>query len=176
MALGFGKTKSTDEIIVESMVKASNLDPTVIIKWGRLEGQLTPDEAVAHAVVILQAAAAAQCDSAVTKLFSSMEGFNIPKAALFRRMLRDFRNSELKAGRDLSGVRMVVNPNEEPVPVERVKGYGAYLLHTAVVTETEAFLVEYLRNEVGVGEERINQVLGELRAIMFPDKTEEESV
>lgn len=174
MALGFGKTKSTEQITVESMVKASNLDPAVVIKWGKLEGQLTPEEAVAHAVIILQAAAAAQCDSAVTKLFSSMEGFDIPKAAMFRRMLRDFCNLEIKEGRNLSGVRMVLNPEEEPVPIEKVKGYAAYLLQAAVVTETEAFLIEYLRSEVGLDEDRINQLIGELRHIMFPKETEEE--
>lgn len=158
------------QLIVESMVKASNLEPAVVLKWGSYEGIMTPDEAIAHAMDILEKASAARSDSAVTKLFSSLEGLDIPKAALFRRLLRDFRNEE--RGRDMSNVRVVLNPDEEPVPVPELKGYAGFLLHTAVMTETEAFLIEYLRQKLEMDEERINQIIGELRGIMFPEVQE----
>lgn len=177
MGLGFGKVKAKKDeaLIVESMVRASNLEPAVVLKWGSYEGIMTPDEAIAHAMSVLEAASAARSDAAVTKLFSTLEGLDLPKAALFRRYVRDFRREN--AGQDFSGIRMVLDPDAEPVPIEEVKQNCHMLLAAAMLTETEVFLVEYLRTKMEMDETRINGVIGELRDIMYPPQTvwEEES-
>jgi hypothetical protein len=170
MSKGFWKRQQdNDEITVESMVRVNDLSPAVLIKWGKNKGTLDLDEATAHAAGILRAVSCARSDSAVVKLFSSLDGLDLPKSVMFRQMLRDFR--EKNKEQDLSGVRVVLDPEEEPMPTPEVFRHAVYLLEIAVMSETEAFLVEFLRQEMSMDADRINAIIHDLRSIMY--KTEE---
>jgi len=170
MAKGKGfwgrKDKDQNKISVESIVRGDSLEPIVVIKWGKEGGYLAPEEARSLALTILGASCAAKSDSAVVKFFSSIDGFGVGGAALFRKMLREFRVQN--RDQNLSGIRMVIDPDEEPIPIQEVTGQALYMLEMAVMSEVEAFLVEYLKQEVNMDEYMINRVIGELRDIMYP--------
>lgn len=55
--------ESDGVIHVESLVSSSTREGVVVFKWGDRRGQLTPDEARAHALVILEVAEAAEADA-----------------------------------------------------------------------------------------------------------------
>jgi hypothetical protein len=84
-------------------------------------------------------------------------------------MLREFR--EKNREQDMSGVRVILDPDEEPVPIKEVVEYSLYLMEIAMMTEVEAFLVEFLKQNIGMDEDRINAIVQDLRKIMY--KTEE---
>jgi hypothetical protein len=170
MAKGKGfwgkKNEDQNKISVESIVRGDSLEPIVVIKWGKEGGYLAPEEARSLALTILGASCAAKSDSAVVKFFSSIDGFGVGGAALFRKMLREFRVQN--RDQNLSRIRMVIDPDEEPIPIQEVTGQALYMLEMAVMSEVEAFLVEYLKQEVNMDEYMINRVIGELRDIMYP--------
>ena len=59
------------DIRINSGVSAFTGDGFVTLKWGESAGQLTPAEARAHALAILEAAEAAESDAAVWQVMTT---------------------------------------------------------------------------------------------------------
>lgn len=78
-----------NRIAVQSVVSAATGRPLVQIKWGDQVGQITPDEARQHALILLDAANAAETDAALLR-FTRLMGGNDQDAA---RLLAHFRAS-----------------------------------------------------------------------------------
>jgi hypothetical protein len=55
------------QIQIETIYGAISRKPFVTFKWGNMAGQLTPNEARAHALAILEAADAAESDAFIVK-------------------------------------------------------------------------------------------------------------
>jgi hypothetical protein len=59
----FGPTHEGSLIVAQAMVSASTGEPMVMLTWGSQAGQVTPEEARQHALIVLEAAASAETDS-----------------------------------------------------------------------------------------------------------------
>lgn len=68
-----------DRIDVESGVSVFSGEPFVTMRWGRSKGQLSPEEAIKHAEMVIGAAAAATVDAAVWAELTSPDGLELPK-------------------------------------------------------------------------------------------------
>lgn len=83
------KTHPIDpNILVESLVSARTGKPVVHIRWGPMDGQLTPEEARRHAQALMEVAFAAELDAFVVKWVTTAIGADTQKALM---VLRDFR-------------------------------------------------------------------------------------
>ena len=78
----------------QSVVAAADLEPFVQFRWGGELGQLSVAEARFHALAILQAAEAAESDSAIARLFVEQHGFTPAQVMVgVVAPLREFRGS-----------------------------------------------------------------------------------
>lgn len=76
-----------DTIWVHSHVSASSGEGYVVLSWGTNQAQMTPDEAISHALGIIEAAHAAETDAALGK---ALGGFDETTARLLL-LLRKYR-------------------------------------------------------------------------------------
>lgn len=72
-----------------SGVSAFDGSPFVMVQWGKQTGQLTPDEADAHAVAVIQAAQAARHDAAIMAELQESVGLDRNTAGHFLLALRE---------------------------------------------------------------------------------------
>jgi hypothetical protein len=80
------------DILVESTVSHRTLEPLVTLRWGLMRGQLSPDEARAHALLILEAAEAAQSDAFLVHFLKTKIGVQeIEKIAMVLSDMRAYR-------------------------------------------------------------------------------------
>ena len=64
--MAIAKDKGSEGMIeVVNIVSGSTFQPLVQMRWGKMEGQLTVDEARQHALIILECAEAAESDAFV---------------------------------------------------------------------------------------------------------------
>lgn len=59
----FGPAHEGSLIVAQAMVSARTGEPMVMLTWGEQAGQVTPEEARQHAMIVLEAAASAEMDS-----------------------------------------------------------------------------------------------------------------
>lgn len=78
-----------DSLDFSSGVSVFDGSPFVLVTWGNQEGQLTPDEADAHAVKVIQVAQAARHDAAIYAELRESLGVDEKSAAGFVAALRD---------------------------------------------------------------------------------------
>lgn len=78
---------------MESGVSAFDGSPFVVLAWGEQRGQLTPPEAIEHAVAMIEVATAARHDSVVVAALRRI-GFSMDEAAAFLAGLRTMRQAE----------------------------------------------------------------------------------
>ena len=81
--------KDTDTIWMHSHVSGRDGRPYVVMNWGPLSTQWTVEEAVAHAMALIECAHAAETDSLVLKV---LDGDQQAAAAFLSRM-REIRGS-----------------------------------------------------------------------------------
>lgn len=79
----------SDQIEFHSGVSAFDGTPFVMVQWGKQTGQLTPDEADAHAVAVIQAAQAARHDAAIMQELQESIGVDFQTAGRFLLALRE---------------------------------------------------------------------------------------
>lgn len=79
---------SAHEIRIESMVASRDQQPYVVVKWGEEAGQLTPSEARAHALKVLEAAEAAETDAFLVSFLLHRLEVDLGRAL---HILQDFR-------------------------------------------------------------------------------------
>ena len=81
-----------ERIDVTSMVSGRTLEPFVQISWGNYHAQLTPEEARAHALIILECAEAAESDAFVFRwLTRDLIGTAADEAGEMQRIMDEFR-------------------------------------------------------------------------------------
>lgn len=78
-----------DIIHIESMYGARSETPFVKLTWGDKEAMLTPAEAIAHAVRVIEVAANSEGDAAFVRYMRERVGMQDP--AVIAEMMRDFR-------------------------------------------------------------------------------------
>lgn len=156
MAKGFGQTQSERVIQVESMVSGRSGEPLVKLAWGKESGLLTPAEARAHALSILEAAASAEIDAVVVRWADQELGMSLEQAAYLRRLFRQKRETD-----ELPGCTL--NFDGDRLTPAEVKRCALDMLFMAFNTEMEAFLGQFLIDEVGSDEAQVNVVIEALR-------------
>jgi len=75
-------------IHIESLVSAQTGKPVVSVRWGPMDGKLTPAEARAHAQTIMEVAFAAELDAFIVAFFHEKMDLPLERAVM---VLRDFR-------------------------------------------------------------------------------------
>lgn len=173
MFKGFGtppEPSDDDSIWVESIVGSRELQPLVEIRWGKYSAQFTPAEAREHAYGILQAAAAAELDSALTKWANQKLGLSIPEAAGIRALLKEKRENN-----DMPSITL--NLNGERLRPEMLKRHAEQLLEMAFHAEVESFLVLLLLEDLNQPAESIDYLIQEFREMLglktqWPKETE----
>lgn len=145
-----------DTIFVQSMVSAGDHAPMVAFQWGKNTGQLSPAEARQHAFIILEAAAAAEMDSAVVQWAQSTLGMDLQQVAYLRQLMRDDRTNGNLPSCTLNFDGDRLTPNE-------VRQAALDMLFMAFHTEFEAYLSRFLMQQVGVDETMLNTVINDLR-------------
>lgn len=78
-----------DFIHIESMYGALSRTPFVKLKWGENEGMLTPEEAVKHAMRVLEVAAGAEMDAVFIRWLT--EKLGVTEDEKIAEILQDFR-------------------------------------------------------------------------------------
>lgn len=86
-------------IDIETVVSVLNEEPFVLVRVGKMEGRLTPSEARAHAMSILEAAEAAESDAALVAFLKKRVG--LASQADYAAILQDFR--KYREGRAITG-------------------------------------------------------------------------
>lgn len=84
--------KPADMIHLESGVSIYTGEPFVKIDWGEQHGQLTPENARAHAMFILKCADAAISDAFLWHFLCETAGLPEEKAATALMLFRDYRD------------------------------------------------------------------------------------
>lgn len=152
---GFGFKPKARTIQVKAMVADKDGKPLVRMEWGKESGSLTPDEARAHALGILEEAAAAEVDAVMVKWMNQELGMDIVEAAMMRRLFRNQRES--------STVSCTLNIDGDRMTPDEVRQCAMEMLFMAFNTEMEAFLAKFLLENVGIDEGRMNAVIEVLR-------------
>jgi hypothetical protein len=152
---GFGK-QADDDIQFSSIVSSKTGNPFVIMKWGKEEGKLTPQEAMAHGAAVMQTAMAAILDAQIVQW--AMQKLDMPqeKAVMLLRLFRDKRET----GKLPS---LTLNIDGEHLRPETVKKMGCQFLEMAFMTEAEAFLAAFLLEDVGTDPSKVDVIIQEFR-------------
>ncbi|MBD2261411.1 hypothetical protein [Pseudanabaena sp. FACHB-2040] len=158
MAKGFGKEQQSDQIWVESLVKSRTLQPAINLKWGKQQAQLTPQEATHHALAVLEAAAAAELDSALMRWAVEVAGSSPVQGAQLLQLFRQQR----EAGQIPS---CTMDLGDESIRPDTARERAKYLLMNAFNTEVEAFLLVFAIQDLGLAAEQADQMLQEFRAL-----------
>lgn len=87
----------SDDLAMESGVSSRTGEPFVHMRWGDEAGQLSTDEARAHAVKIIDAAAAAEFDAALVKALTREMGLPYETAVAFLGTMREMRGGDRDA-------------------------------------------------------------------------------
>lgn len=152
---GFGK-QASDDIQFSSIVSGKTGDPFIIMTWGKEEGKLTPREAMAHAVAVMQVAAAAIIDAQLVQWAMSKLSMSQQQAVMLLRLFREKREK----GRLPS---LTLNMNGEHLRAETVKRMGCQYLEMAFMTEAEAFLAAFLLENIKTDTGKIDIIIQEFR-------------
>lgn len=86
--------KAPPDITVTSGVSAKTGEGFVVLRWGELACQLTPDEARRHALGVIQCADASEFDQAFVKAIGGPDGHRDEKAVQLLAMIRNVRGNE----------------------------------------------------------------------------------
>lgn len=81
------------EILSESMVAYPDLEPVVVVRWGEMAGQLPPDDARKLGLQMIEAAEAAEHDSAMCRFFMEALDLDIEKTMVILGQQREFRGT-----------------------------------------------------------------------------------
>ncbi|HEY9737515.1 MAG TPA: hypothetical protein V6D06_14575 [Trichocoleus sp.] len=156
MAKGFAKEQQPDEILVESLVKSRTLEPAINIKWGKQQAQLTPQQAAAHALAVLEVVAAAELDSAVMRWAVEVAGAAPAEGAKLLQLFRQKRESSQIPS-------CTMNLGDESIRPDTARERAKYLLMNAANTEVEAFLMVFAMQDLSLTADQAAQMVEELR-------------
>jgi len=95
----------SDDLQMESGVSARTGEPFMHLRWGDQAGQFSPEDARAHALRILDAAAASEFDAALVKALTSEMELSHEDAVRFLGLIR-----EARGGTDQASVRDETGP------------------------------------------------------------------
>ena len=154
MAKGFGKA---NEILVESMVAARSLQPTVSLKWGKEHAQFTPREAMEHAFGIMEAAVAADLDACFFRWAMAAIDLEAPEAARVLQLFRQKRETEPPS--------CTMHIGDEHIRPETARQRARMLLDAAFNTELEAFLAVFLLQDLNQSGEIVDMLIQEFRTM-----------
>lgn len=168
MAKGFAKNSSEDDIWVESQVNSRNLQPAVVMKWGKNTTQLTPQQARHHAYSILSAIAAAELDSCLIQWLVKKIGIKQEEAGV---LLVEFR----KKRRSNEIPSVTLNFDGEHIRPDTAREYATWMLDAAFGAEMEAFLVAFALQDLEQSPEFADQLIQEFREMrgvvtMWPEE------
>lgn len=166
MARGFAKKQTLSDISVDSMVSANSGLPMVKLEWGKESGLLTPEEARAHALGIFEAAASAQIDAVVVKWANQELGMDLAQSAHLRRLFRERRETGQMPS-------CTLNFDGDRLTPDEVRRCALDMLFMAFNTEMEAFLGQFLIDEVGSDEAQVNVVIEALRKMQGLQRIDE---
>lgn len=85
------ENKIDPQIRIESMVSTKTGKAFVKFDWGPMSGVLTPEEAKAHAVKVLEVAWGADADSILIEFLTNKVGVTLEAAVMVLRVFRDLR-------------------------------------------------------------------------------------
>jgi hypothetical protein len=105
---GYQECKEGAPLHIESHVGQTDLEPGVLLQWGRMEGIVTPGEALAHALGVIEAAGVAVTDCALWKWALKITDGDAAKAAP---IIRDIY-ADLKAARDANRLPYAEEPTK----------------------------------------------------------------
>jgi hypothetical protein len=144
---------------VESLVKSKDKKPAVGFRWGDLSCQLTPEEAREHALGIIEAAIAAELDSAVVEWAMDRLGQPPENAGKLLHHIRGVRESP-------EGIpSCTLNMGTESIRPATARVRGLYLIANAANTEMEASLALILMRDMGLDSEAVAALIQELRDV-----------
>ncbi len=115
----------THELVVQSRVSSRDKRPMVDFQWGREKMDLTPPEALTHALGIIEAAIAAETDALLVEFVTRILGAEIDIAGLLLLEFRKFRE-------------------ENPKRLLAWRGQAMTILRAAETSETDNFLRDFL--------------------------------
>lgn len=160
---GFGTPRASlpddDAIYVQSMVRSRDLIPAVEIKWGEQHATLDSEQARHHAYATLEAIAAAELDACLMRWAIQKIGLTPQEAARILMLFRQKRDDNA-----LPSVTMSMGNGEHLRP-DTVKQRATQLFDAAFGVEIEAFLVEFLTQNLGRSADVADQIIQEFRAM-----------
>ena len=149
----------TRELFVQSRVSSKDKRPMVDFHWGRERMELTPPEALTHALGIIEAAIAAETDALLVEFATRILGAEIDIAGLLLLEFRKFREENSKQLLSWRGQAMTI-------------------LRAAETSETDNFLRNFLgriteRNFSEVGSESldIEEIISEFQELRESSQT-----
>ena len=157
----------SDMILMRSAVSSNSHKPFVALSWGQQSGQFTPNDAIAHAISLIECAMAAHYDALVYAWAASTLELGDAELVQIIRALRDFRQGDYpNCTINLDGERMT--------PAELI-GHGGSLFVMAARAKLEAVLAKFLVTQVKLNESQVNQLILELRdrdgsVTLWPDE------
>lgn len=99
----FGPRQGEGPIDVSSLVASRSGEPVVALRWGPQAGQLSPEEARAHALMILEAAAAADADAFLVSFLQHVVGVDETTAGQLLVEFRQWRQRRAEQPEDPGG-------------------------------------------------------------------------
>lgn len=155
MHKGQGKGSGGD-ITVQSGVSARNGKPFIHLEWGDNKAQFSPAEMRAHAMGLIEAAAAAEMDACL--MAWAIQKMEVPKEDAAK-LLMLFRQKR-EEGKIPS---VTLNIDGEPMRPDTVKQAGAEMFEMSFAAEMEAFLVELIIKDIGHSGEIADRMIQEFR-------------
>lgn len=155
MSKGFGKQPPSDMINIASIVSHRTGEPKVVLKWGKEEGQLTPEEAIAHASRIIEVAAGATIDAQIVRWGSEKLGVERTQVSALLQSFRKWREGVLPS--------MTLNIEGESLRPDTLRGSAFQMLEMVAISEAEVFLIDFLRREIDLEMEAIDGLIQEFR-------------
>lgn len=148
-----------DDILVGSMVKSRTLEPAVVIQWADKKAQLSPAEARNHAFGILEAAVAAEIDSAIVRWGTNELQTGTERAVQLLGIFRHWREEG-----QIPSCTMNLGNGEHIRPKE-ARRRALNLLANAFNTEIEAMLCSFLLEELKLEPEYMSVAIEEFRKL-----------
>jgi len=154
-------TDSSDQRSVTGDIRVASScapdHPAVLLSWGDQSGVLSPDEAIAHALGIIEAAVVSRVDSAVVKLLVQSLGLDIKQAVEFvghighKRSVSDPESS------------ITLWLDDKPVTPAEAIATAKTLLAMAFDSEAEYWFCNTLIQDMNLTPNQANAIIQDLR-------------
>lgn len=144
MSEGYTQEADSYQIRIETMVGSRTGEPSVVLKWAKEEGYLTPAQARAHAQSIMEAATAAEFDGCLVRF--ARENLAMPDCEVvdMLRTYRQRRDADTIHPMPASNIHL---PNGEILRPDMARDRAYSLMRAAFSAEAESFLSAFLMRE-----------------------------